>query len=164
MNWDAIIAVAEILGVIAVIASLVYLAAQVKQSTDLARAAMVHATSELWASYTQMLAADGELADIYLRGINSEPLSPVETLRLEFVIEFYMSLLEDANHQYSSGLYFDEDDDTDLIEYIAPTYRALFRCPVGRHWWATVAPNSTPPSLYAKMNKIMKNWDTEESA
>jgi hypothetical protein len=164
MNWDAIIAVAEILGVIAVIASLVYLAAQVKQSTAVARAAMVHATSELWSSYGQMLASNGELADIYLRGINGEPLSPVETFRLEYVIEVYVSLLEDANHQYSSGLYFDEDDDTDLIEYIAPTYKALFRCPVGRHWWATVAPNSTAPSLYVKMNKIMNNWDVEESA
>ena len=85
MNWDAIVAVVELVGVIAVIASLVYLAVQVKQSTAVARAAMVHATSELWASYGQMLASDGELADIYLRGINGEQLSPVETFRLENV-------------------------------------------------------------------------------
>jgi hypothetical protein len=164
MNWDAIIAVAEILGVIAVIASLIYLAAQVRQSTAVARAAMVHATSELWASYGQMLASDGELADIYLRGVNGEQLSPVETLRLEYVIEVYMNLLEDADHQYRSGLYFEEEDGIDLIEYIAPTYKALFRCAVGRHWWAAVAPSSTVPSLYAKMNKIMQKWDTEEEA
>jgi hypothetical protein len=162
MNWDAVIAVAEILGAIAVVASLVYLAAQVKQSTRLGRADMVHATSDSWADYTRMIATDGELADIYLRSIKGEQLMPVETLRMRFVIETYMALLEDSDHQYKSGLYFDEEDGVDFVEYIAPTFKELFQSPVGRHWWATIAENSTTPSLYAKMNRIMLKWDTEE--
>jgi len=164
MNWDAVIAVAEIVGVLAIIASLIYLAAQIKQSTMLGRAEMVHATSDLWGNYTRMLATDGELADIYLRSLQGEQLTPVETLRMQFIIETYMGLLEDSDHQYKSDLYFDEEDEIDLVEFIAPTFKELFQSPVGRHWWATIAENSTTPSLYAKMNKIMQKWDAEESA
>lgn len=163
MNWDAVIAVAEIIGVLGIIASLVYVAAQVKQSTMLGRAEMVHATSDSWGNYARMLATDGELAEIYLRNLAGEQLTPVETLRMQFIIETYMTLLEDSDHQYKSDLYFSEDDGVDLVEFIAPTFKKLFQSPVGRHWWATIAESSTTPSLYAKMDRIMRNWDEEES-
>ena len=45
MNWDAVIAVAEIVGVMAVIASLIYVAMQIRQNTAIARANIVHETS-----------------------------------------------------------------------------------------------------------------------
>ena len=81
MNWDAVVAVSEVIGVVAVIASIIYLAIQVKQSTDLARAGMVHDTSASWASYHAMIAADAGLADIYVRAVKGEVLTSAETLR-----------------------------------------------------------------------------------
>ena len=111
-----------------------------------------------------MRATDGELADIYLRCLAGEQLTPVETLRMQFIIETYMLLLEDSDHQYKSDLYFSEEDEIDLVEFIAPTFKKLFQSQVGRQWWTTIAENSTTPSLYAKMNKIMQNWDEEEGA
>ncbi len=110
-----------------------------------------------------MLATNGELADIFVRGTNGEALTPAETLRLESVIEVYVTLLEDVDHQYKSKLYFDEEDEEDIIEFIAPTYRKLFRSPVGRRWWVTVAANSTTPSLFAKMDRIISQWDVEDA-
>ena len=38
MNWEAIATIAEIVGAVGVIASLIYLAAQIRQSTKVSRA------------------------------------------------------------------------------------------------------------------------------
>lgn len=164
MNWDAIIAVTEVIGVVALIASLVYVGKQIKQSANLARAGIVHDTSVAWTNVAAMLASDEDLADIYLRGVNSEALSPVETKRLESLIDIYMSNMEDIDHQYQSDLYFDEKDTVDIVDYLAPLYKDLMMSPVGRNWWATVAPISHTPSYFEKMGRIMKDWETEENA
>ena len=42
MNWDAVAALAELLAALAVVASLVYLAVQVRQNTRQARLAAQH--------------------------------------------------------------------------------------------------------------------------
>ena len=109
MNWEAVVAVTEVIGVIALIASLVYVGIQIKQNANLARAGIVHNTSVAWANASAMLATDAELTDIYLRGVSGEALSPVDTKRLESLIDVYMTNLEDIDHQYQSDLYFDED-------------------------------------------------------
>jgi len=164
MNWEAVVAVTEVIGVIALIASLVYVGIQIKQNANLARAGIVHNTSVAWANASAMLANDAELTDIYLRGVSGEALSPVDTKRLESLIDVYMTNLEDIDHQYQSDLYFDETDTKDVVDYLAPLYKDLMRSPVGRQWWATVAPIGHTPSYFEKMSRIMKEWDAEESS
>ena len=159
MNWDAVIAVTEVIGVIAVIGSLVYVGKQIKQSANLARASIVHETSVAWANASAMLATDGELTDIYVRGIAGDALSPVETKRLESLIDVYMTNLEDIDHQYQSELYFDEADTLDVVDYLAPLHKNLMTSPVGKTWWATVAPISHTPSFFEKMSRIIKGWE-----
>ena len=44
MNWEAAGAIAEILGVIAVIGSLIYVGRQINQNTQIARSNIVHET------------------------------------------------------------------------------------------------------------------------
>lgn len=162
MNWDAVIAITEVVGVIAVIGSLIYVGKQIKQNANLARASIVHETSVAWANASAMLATDGELADIYVRGVNGESLSPAETKRLESLIDVYMANLEDIDHQYRSDLYFDEEDSVDVVDYVAPLYKELIMSPVGRNWWTTIAPVAQAPSFFAKMNRIVKSWEAGE--
>lgn len=159
MSWDAVIAIAEVVGVVAVIASLVYVAAQIHQNTDIARATLVHGTQVSFSRFHELLAADAELADIYIRGENGEDLSEVETRRFNSLIEITVAYLEDVDLQYKLDLYFDEDDDIDLILYIAPTYRRLFCSPLFRKWWKEQAPDSMTPSSYAKISEILASWD-----
>ena len=161
MNWDAVGAISEIVGVVAIIASLIYVAIQIRQSTDIARATIVHETSVSFSRFHELLAADAELADIYLRGVKGEDLTEIDTRRFNSLIEITMAYLDDVDHQYKSDLYFDEDDDIDLILYIAPTYRKFFCSPLFRKWWKDVAPDSTTPSMYFKMSEIMASWDAE---
>lgn len=162
MNWNAIIAVAEIIGVIAIIASLIYVAIQIRQNTSIARAGMVHDTSVAWGNYHQMLATDAELSGMYIRGVSGESLNPVEVLRFQSIVELYLTLLEDSDHQYKSDLYFDEEDDEDLIEYMAPMFKELFNSHIARRWWAEYGYESTTPSMHEKMSRIMQKWDEED--
>ena len=161
MNWDAVIAIAEIVGVVAVIASLIYVAVQIRQNTDIARATIVHETQVSFSRFYELLASDAELTSIYIRGVNGEDLSEIDAHRFISLIEITMAYLEDVDHQYKADLYFDEEDDVDLILYIAPTYRALFCSPLFRDWWMRQAPDSTTPSLYFKISDIMASWDAE---
>ena len=103
MNWDAIVAIVEIVGLLAVVASLVYLAIQVRQNSQLisqntfvARSAMVHETSAFYARFFELIADNSELASIFHRGKNSEDLGPVELERFEALLEVYFTSLEDT--------------------------------------------------------------------
>ncbi len=168
MNWEAVIAITEAVGMAGVIASLVYVAIQVRQNSKLidqntlaTRSSMVHETAVSYSRFFEVIAENPKLADIYRRGRNGEELDQNEITRFEALVEIYMSWLEDVDHQYKSNLYFDEEDDTDLVEFMAPTYQALLSSPYGRNWWDRTAKDSTTPSMYAKISRIMAEWDAE---
>ena len=74
MNWDAIVAIVEIVGLVAVVASLVYLAIQVRQNSQLisqntfvARSAMVHETSAFYARFFELMIHILEACEIDLQ-------------------------------------------------------------------------------------------------
>jgi len=168
MNWDAVVAIVEIFGLLAVVASLVYLAIQVRQNSQLirqntfvARSAMVHETSTFYARFYELIADNSELASIFHRGKQSEELGPVELERFEALLEVYFTSLEDMDHQFKSDLYFDEDDDEDLIEFMAPAYRELITCKHGLDWWRRTAKARCTPSFYDKIQKIREGWTVE---
>jgi len=167
VNWDAIVAIVETIGLLAVVASLAYLAIQVRQNSQLirqntfvARSAMVHETSTFYARFFELIADNSELASVFHRGTNSEELNPVELKRFEALLEVYFTSLEDMDHQYKSDLYFDEDDDEDLIQFIAPAYRDMLMCSHGTDWWNRVGKIRCTPSFYDKIQKIREGWAT----
>ncbi len=71
MNWLAISAVAEVVGALAVVATLIYLAIQMKHSTlAVNQAAQQSLVAELGASM-DLLFSNPEGAEIWLKGIKS---------------------------------------------------------------------------------------------
>jgi hypothetical protein len=69
MNWDAIGAIAELLGAIGVIASLVYLATQIRQGREQVRAATAQQYQSQATSTAQAWAQDPASARLVRRGI-----------------------------------------------------------------------------------------------
>jgi hypothetical protein len=82
MSWDAVAAIAELVGALGVIASLIYLSVGIRQNTRASRAATFHAaTSELNQIY-QAMARDPELARILRMGLQEpQTLDPDEIAR-----------------------------------------------------------------------------------
>lgn len=104
MNWEAISAVAEIVGVIAVVVSLGYVAIQIRQNTKVARAATRQAISESTENLTSDLISNAEIAEIFVKHMNGEELNPVENLRLQARCYRDMAHWENIHYQFAEGM------------------------------------------------------------
>lgn len=69
MNWGMVAAIAELLGALGVIASLMYLATQVRSSALQAKHAAAQSVLNQVQSVAGSLAANPQLADVYARGL-----------------------------------------------------------------------------------------------
>ena len=69
MDPNLIAAVAEAVGALAVVASLVYLTIQVRQSTDVARATYHIAQSANYRAVAMAMAENAELSELWHRGL-----------------------------------------------------------------------------------------------
>jgi len=94
MNWDAISAVAEVTGVIAILITLIYLARQIRQSNREARDATAWRITESIATLVQVLNGDSEIADIWCRGTDDfDSLSRVERERFVSMLAMWTNIL-----------------------------------------------------------------------
>jgi hypothetical protein len=164
MNWDAISAIAETTGVLLVIASLFYIAAQLRQNSSLlrqniklAKASMIHQTNVSAIAGAQQTAQSGELASILLRGKSGQELDDVEKERYLAVVEIQLTWLEDIRAQYEMGLFFEakEDDEPDPVEDMVPFYSDLLRPEFVKEWWENGARFYFSPSFRLVIEDIM---------
>ena len=131
MNWEAIGAIGEIGGAFAVVATLIYLARQIRESTQATRITAYHqATEQLW-SVGVAVSKDSELAEILARtfagGIDS--LALPDRMRLEFV-------LSSLYFGFESLLALDERGliDTELWQNVIENNIRILGSPLGREY------------------------------
>ncbi len=103
MNWDAIGAIGEIVGAVAVVASLVYLATQIRNQNRESRLAAMHEVSSDFRETTSMI-LDRDLARIFVKAIESfESLTDEELLRLLLLITTIYRSWEEAFIRHDIG-------------------------------------------------------------
>ena len=68
MNWDALGAIGELVGAVAVVATLAYLAVQIRQSNKLSRATAVQIVSQQNLEFLGMLATNPDLRELWTKG------------------------------------------------------------------------------------------------
>ena len=110
MNWDAISAVAEAVGAAGVIASLLYLAMQVRASTRASSVEAKLASSRMYTDFLVMLVQSPELNDVFLRGrkdINA--LGRDDYMRFSNLALIAFSFFSAGYFQYSSKTLNDAD-------------------------------------------------------
>lgn len=131
MNWDAIGAVAELLGAIGVIVSLAYLAGQIRRSTRVQkRANLGDIAIDLYAT-SRCVATEPELASLLLRGhADLGSLDPVERYRYDLFMYAFIANLERALIDAQSGDYPEEQ----LIPVRAAIAGNILTAG-GRAWW-----------------------------
>ena len=110
MNWEAAGAIAEIVGVLLVVASLLYVARQLKQTTDMMRVTASNERVEREFDILNSLIENREVAEYWAKGdLNFDELDAVDKQRL---ILFERRALVLWHHIYSlrqQGLYPDSD-------------------------------------------------------
>jgi hypothetical protein len=166
MNWEAISAVAQILGVIVVVITLIYLAAQVRQGNLLAksqaRQRMVEqAEREV---YTQM--AD---PSITYANVKDGPLSEEEQAKLALFLIAFMRQREWEWFQFRDGV-IEEDVYRAYHEVIA----IHLGTPRGRKWWKVLGRYAFNTGFVADVDTLlsqteghtylrdMRRWDDAE--
>ena len=105
MNWEAIGAVGEIIGAIAVVLSVVYLAVQVRQNTDAVRG---NATVDALAGAREVnarLIDDPTINEIFIKGIaGMDNLTPAERNRFVALMFTLFKTFEQLHYQYKCGV------------------------------------------------------------
>lgn len=87
MNWEAIAAIGEIIGAIAVVITLVYLTIQLRQNTAAVATATQDSVTAGFNAVNQAVISDEKLAEIFLRGTATpESLTAEESVRFSFLM------------------------------------------------------------------------------
>lgn len=94
----------EFIGALAVVATLVYLAAQIRQNTRVVRSATDQAQTDAHARYLSLLAQDAELTSLFRRGGSCEPLDEDETLRFSFLFHHVFAQVQASFFHHRAGV------------------------------------------------------------
>ena len=87
MNWDAIGAIAEIIGSSAVVVSFVYLALQIRQSSKSARSASANQSRMAVTDVLSAISSDSETSKVYTTGMSTpDSLEPHERVRFDLIM------------------------------------------------------------------------------
>src|SRR5262249_50552376 len=70
VNWEAISAIGQIVGAVAVVISLIYLGSEVRRNTRAQQLAAMRWMSDAFNRWVQQLAQHPHLTDVYYRGIH----------------------------------------------------------------------------------------------
>ena len=90
MNWEAIAAIAEIVGVAAVLITLIYLAVQIKQNTAAVATSTYESVMTGFNDINVVVASHPELASVLDRGCqNPSSLSPEGVVQFNFLLRCY---------------------------------------------------------------------------
>ena len=106
MNWEAIAALAELLAALGVIASLVYLATQVRGSARQSRLAAAQSVQAQENSLWQSIGQNAQLAEVYARGQKGwdHLESEAEMVQLSVTYIAMLRVYEELLNYHSRGL------------------------------------------------------------
>ena len=133
MNWEAIGAIGEVVGAIGVIASLLYLALQIRGDAKAKRASAVHDQTDAYRDFLKTMAADGELAAIYMRGIRDfSSVEGSDLVRFGSALGFLFRVFDEAYYHWSEG-----NLETHVWHGFEAPIADMLAYPGVRSWWST---------------------------
>ena len=132
MNWEAVGAVGEVGGAIAVVATLGYLAVQIRQNTAQVRVQTDFLEATTTSSAVDLAIRDEGMADLIFRMLESGPLDGRDALRFTAYMFGNLTNFENYYRQYQGGLM-----DEDQWEKWLGVLRWWFGHPSVREWWRT---------------------------
>ena len=101
MNWEAIAAISEVIGVIFVILSLLYVATEVRQNTNALRSSVNAAAISSIRDWNRDLIANTALTRIFRKGVEDmDALNEDERAQFIMVMQNMMKTFEDMHYKY----------------------------------------------------------------
>lgn len=101
MNWDAIGAVGEVVGAVAVVATLLYLSVQTRQNTKAVRHAMTRGVAEDANAWRYKIVENPEISELLRGGLrDADALSPNDKYRFRMLMD---ALVFHWQHAFEAG-------------------------------------------------------------
>ena len=146
-DWGAI---GELVGGVAVIATLIYLAVQLRQYALGINSATFHSSMQGFNQLNTMFVSDPSLADVYNRGMgNPASLSASERHQFVWLMRCYVNIYENLYQQFARGACPEEY----WVRY-ARELKQTLDSPGGRQFRKT---NTTYEDLYAYVDRMPPN-------
>ena len=151
MNWEAIGAIGEIVGALAVFLTLAYLAMQIRQNTKAVRASAIDSSVNSISAIRSKVLESEEVTDIYVRGSEDpESLSATEIIRYRVLLT---NILWGALNLHSQSKYADLSES--MWECQKPLIRRILDSPGGRWYWREYS-HELESSFVIEINKIIE--------
>lgn len=131
MNWEMVVAICEIVGTVAVIISLIYLATQIRQQNRESRIAAMHDISVGFRDSVSKFASEDMSKIIVKANSNYEQLSDDEAMRFLILASQMFRAWEEAYIQYQEGN-LSERNWLPIQKY----YTTLMNAPSLQHAWS----------------------------
>ena len=150
------------MGALVVIATLFYLARQIRlnreavnRSNEYAVADSIHSINKYCFDVFSTLTTDQQLADIYTRATNGEPLDPTESTRFAQFVNLYLTYVEYVDEVQNLKLGYEVEDAVSIFDGSAPLLRKLLRTEAGAAWWEADAPSLYLEHTIQKVNRVL---------
>lgn len=143
MNWDAVSAIAEVVGVIAVVVSLVYVGLQVRQNTVQLRHDNLLGSIRGTLDTNWLYHRDAETFDIFRRGLSSfDQLSPKDKACFHSLLVDLSFYFEVVRNMVASGLI-----DPEALVVNQRFLIGILITPGGSEWWALARKTEPMPRV-----------------
>jgi hypothetical protein len=131
VNWEAIGAIGEVGGAVAVIVTLVYLAKQIGQNSTIIKADMYQRHVDMRSRTNDLIASNSELNSVLYRVRSGDGVTDEDMGRYRAFMVGFFSPADNIYHQYELGA-LDEDELESLMGMVKSILRA-YRS--DRHGW-----------------------------
>lgn len=132
MNWDALGAIAEIIGAAAVLVTLIYLARQVKHNRESVESATAESIMSTLITTTATAASSPGLSGLLIRGqAGMDSLSEDERSQFVFWFTGYFRIIEQAYHHY-----LEDNFKTELWEGHSRHFHAMVKTQGVYRFWS----------------------------
>ena len=157
MNWDAITGSAEVLGALAVLITLFYLARQIGQNTEEIRSANYHSVTDSFNDLNLTVAGNPDLARVFRLGNEAyEKLSPDEQTQYGFFMHATFRIMDVIKFQSQHGT-----NEMTLWEFEKNTIDELLAGPGARKWWRQRPYNFSQDFVTYVEKNVLSNYQDD---
>ena len=130
MNWEAIGAVGEVCGAIAVVITLVYLSRQLRENTNSIKLQSIESTFRDWNEVLKDMQSTDGVGSAYFKALKGEPLSELEEHQLTYVFRRLFNAF--AKMQYLKSIGVSDPFNSESLETALPF---VLKLDFFHKWW-----------------------------
>lgn len=151
MNWNIIAATGEWAGAVAVVASLLYLARQIKLANRQSRAAARYSFLDAYGTANAVIAATTESSSVFRRGLDDGELSDDE--RMQFAVQLGQFL---NTWSVMYDLHREGELPENQWDLVRSDMLAAFHTPGGSRFWSTLGRSNAPEDFRGFVDDLLE--------